>query len=70
MRRIHSLFSSPTLSTFLWVNLGLLLTAAGIHFFKVPNGFATGGVSGLSILISQPFPRIAVGPMMAIINAI
>ena len=69
MRRIHSLFSGLTLSTFLWVNLGLLLTAAGIHFFKVPNGFATGGVSGLSILISQPFPRIAVGPMMAIINA-
>lgn len=70
MRRIHSLFSGVTLSTFLLVNLGLLLTAVGIHFFKVPNGFATGGVSGLSILISHPFPNIAVGPMMGIISAL
>ncbi len=65
MLRIKTLFSDFTLTSFLLVNLGLLLTAAGIHFFKVPNGFATGGVSGLSILISQPFPQIAVGPMMA-----
>lgn len=70
MRRIKTMFAGLTLSGFLWVNLGLLLTAAGIHFFKVPNGFATGGVSGLSILISQPFPGIAVGPMMGIINAL
>ena len=68
MRRIKTMFAGLTLSAFLWVNLGLLLTAAGIHFFKVPNGFATGGVSGLAILISQPFPNIAVGPMMGIVN--
>ena len=53
---------------FLLVNFGLLLVAAGIHFFKVPNGFATGGVSGLSIIISHLFPTVPVGPMMGIIN--
>lgn len=70
MRRVKNMLAGVTLPAFLWVNLGLLLTAAGIHFFKVPNGFATGGVSGLSILISQPFPNIAVGPMMGIVNVL
>lgn len=53
---------------FLLINLGLILTAAGIHFFKVPNSFATGGVSGLAIVIRHFFPGISVGPIMLIIN--
>lgn len=38
-----------------WVvlNLGTLLLAAGIYFFKAPNNFATGGVSGLSIIVAK-----------------
>lgn len=38
-----------------WVvlNFGTLLLAAGIYFFKAPNNFATGGVSGLSIILSK-----------------
>ncbi len=57
-----------TIRTFLLVNAGLLMVAAGIHFFKIPNGFATGGVSGLSIIVSHLFPSVPVGPMMGIIN--
>ena len=38
---------------FALINLGLLLLAAGIYFFKTPNGFATGGVSGVSILLAH-----------------
>lgn len=55
---------------FLLINLGLILTAAGIHFFKVPNSFATGGVSGLAIVLRHFFPVISVGPIMLIINII
>lgn len=55
---------------FLLINLGLLLTAAGIHFFKVPNSFATGGVSGLAIVVRHFFPTISVGPIMMAINII
>lgn len=55
---------------FLLINLGLLLTAAGIHFFKVPNSFATGGVSGLAIVLRHFFPTISVGPIMLAINII
>ena len=31
----------------------MLLLAAGVYFFKAPNNFATGGVSGISIIISK-----------------
>ncbi len=55
---------------FLLINFGLLLVAIGICFFKVPNHFATGGVSGLAIIFSSFFPNIDVGPMMMIINII
>ena len=41
---------------FLSINFGVLLMAIGIYFFKAPNGFATGGVSGIAIILSRlPF---------------
>ncbi|MDE6104110.1 MAG: YitT family protein [Clostridia bacterium] len=38
-----------------WVilNLGVFMLAAGVFFFKGPNNFATGGVSGIAIIISR-----------------
>lgn len=38
-----------------WVvlNIGTLLLAAGVYFFKAPNNFATGGVSGISIILCK-----------------
>lgn len=38
-----------------WVilNLGVLLTALGVFLFKGPNNFATGGVSGIAIIIAR-----------------
>ncbi|MGE5607479.1 MAG: YitT family protein, partial [Bacteroidota bacterium] len=53
---------------FLLINLGLALVAAGIHFFKAPNNFATGGVSGLAIVFHDFFPGITIGPIMLLIN--
>jgi uncharacterized membrane-anchored protein YitT (DUF2179 family) len=44
------------LKRFLLINLGILMIAVGIYFFKTPNGFALGGVSGLSLVLSRiPF---------------
>lgn len=42
------------------LNLGLILTAVGIVYFKNPNHFAFGGTSGLSILLADLFPKINV----------
>lgn len=60
--------NASKLKEFLLINLGLILVAAGIHFFKIPNHFATGGVSGLAIVTHHYFPKISVGPLMLIIN--
>lgn len=58
------------LNFFTKLNLGLLLTAVGIAWFKTPNHFAFGGTSGLSILLAATFPQIDVGGFMWIINAV
>jgi len=56
------------ITDFMMINLGLFLTAAGIHLFKVPNKFATGGVSGLAIIFEKFFSNVSVGTLMMIIN--
>ena len=46
---------------FLLINLGILLMAVGIYFFKAPNGFATGGVSGIALILSRLKFSISLG---------
>jgi uncharacterized membrane-anchored protein YitT (DUF2179 family) len=55
---------------FMIINLGLLLLAAGIHFFRNPNKFATGGISGLSIVLTYFFPDIPMGTIMLLLNIV
>ena len=37
---------------FLMMNLGMVLLAIGVYFFKIPNGFSTGGVTGVGTVLS------------------
>jgi Uncharacterized conserved protein len=53
---------------FLLINFGVLLVAAGVLIFKIPNNFATGGVTGISILINKLAPSLSVGMLMFVIN--
>ena len=53
---------------FILLNLGLVLTALGIVWFKTPNHFAFGGTSGLSVLLSALFPQFNVGFFMWVLN--
>ncbi len=53
---------------FLMMNVGTLMLAVGIYFFKSPNGFAMGGVSGLSILLAKIIPFMSQALIMLIIN--
>lgn len=48
--------------------LGALLVAAGIYFFKFPNNFSTGGVSGISIILSNYFHISNASTVNSIIN--
>ena len=36
-----------------WMTLGTALVSVGVYFFKFPNNFSMGGVSGLSILLGR-----------------
>ncbi len=56
------------LKNWLFMNLGVLLMAIGIYFFKAPNGFATGGVSGVAIILANVFPVLTQSVYMMIIN--
>lgn len=52
------------------LNLGIILLAFGVYFFKTPNGFATGGVSGLSIILFKALPYLTQAEYMTIINVL
>lgn len=62
------------LKDFLMMNAGTLLLTVGVYFFKVPNGFAPGGVSGLSITLSRALrdvaPWFTQARIMSIINVL
>lgn len=58
------------LKQFLLVNAGVFVLSLGVYFFKFPNNFTTGGVSGLAIILGRliPTPWLSPATMMTIIN--
>ena len=58
------------LKNWLFMNAGVFLMAIGIYFFKAPNGFATGGVSGIAIILANFFPVLTQSVYMMIINVL
>lgn len=67
-KKIFSRSDLPTLKTFGIVNLGVFLLSLGVYFFKFPNHFSTGGVSGISIILGNVIPFLSPATMMSIIN--
>lgn len=57
-----------SLKTFLILNIATLLTAAGVYFFKYPNHFSTGGVSGITVVLGHYLPDLSLGSINWIIN--
>ena len=53
---------------FITMTLGTLFAACGVYFFKFPNNFSTGGVSGISVILGKLIPGISVGTLVLIIN--
>lgn len=55
---LNSVAERSTLKKLALIHLGILMVAVGIYFFKAPNGFATGGVSGVAIILAKlPFSQ-------------
>ena len=44
------------LKGFMTMTLGCILVAVGVYFFKIPNGFATGGVTGIGTILAKITP--------------
>ena len=55
------------IKTFLFMNLGIILMSVGIYFFKIPNGFSTGGVTGIGTVLAKVTP-ITPGMWIWILN--
>jgi len=59
-----------TIYEYVMITIGLLLVAAGVYFFLIPNDLAAGGVTGLAMVINYYFPVLNVGAIMLVLNVI
>ncbi len=59
-----------TVKDYALLTLGTLLLTAGVYFFKFPNNFSTGGVSGISIILGHYVPNLSAGSFVLIINVV
>ena len=54
---------------FLFMTFGCILLAMGVYFFKIPNGFSTGGVTGIGTILAKITP-VSSGAWIWILNII
>lgn len=50
------------------LTLGTFLVAAGVYFFKFPNQFNTGGVTGLAVILNAVVPAVSASTFASVIN--
>ncbi|MBR4073633.1 MAG: YitT family protein, partial [Clostridia bacterium] len=43
----------PTVKSYSVITLGLTVQTLGVYFFKIPNGFVSGGVSGVGTVLGK-----------------
>ena len=65
---MKSRFTKETFQEYVMLTVGTLLIALGVYFFKFPNHFSTGGVSGISIILAHYVPNLSAGAFVFIIN--
>lgn len=53
---------------FLLLTLGTALVAVGVYFFKFPNHFSTGGVTGIAVVLSSLIPSLSSSTLASVIN--
>ncbi len=56
------------ISDYAMLTLATVIMSVGIYFFKFPNHFSTGGVSGISIILGELAPHLSAGAFVFIIN--
>jgi len=53
---------------YVWLTLGTIIMVIGTYFFKFPNNFSTGGVTGIAVVLARYFPMISRADFMTIFN--
>ncbi|MGE5628083.1 MAG: YitT family protein [Solirubrobacterales bacterium] len=59
-----------TAKEYLFITIGVILTAVSAEFFLSPNNIAAGGVFGAAMIINHFFPSLAIGFLMLIMNVV
>ena len=67
---LHSALTKKNMTDILLMNLGVLFLTVGVYFFKIPNGFSTGGVSGISAILGAVIPNFTPGMLIMAINVV
>ena len=57
-----------TIREWLLITLGIVCLTVGVYFFKFPNNFSTGGVSGLAVILAHYIPEMTPGTFVTVIN--
>lgn len=57
-----------TLLSYLIMTGGVVIMTIGVYFFKIPNGFVTGGVSGIGTVLGKVAPILSTATWITIIN--
>lgn len=62
--------SLKIVSEYIWMIFGTIILTAGVHFFKIPNGFATGGVSGIGTILGKITNILSASQWITLINTL
>ena len=60
---------AQTLKAFFFMTLGSALVSVGVYFFKFPNHFNTGGVTGLAVILNAVVPAVSASTFASVITA-
>lgn len=58
------------ITEYLLLTLGTFAVTVGIYFFKYPNNFATGGLSGISVIVGHLVPFISPSQFVSVCNIV
>lgn len=62
---------SSKLKEFIMITIGVLLVVIGVYFFKFPNNFSIGGVTGIAVILSNLLGNvIGSGTIVLVVNLI
>ena len=56
------------ITSYFLMTVGVILLTVGVYFFKIPNGFVTGGVSGIGTVLGKALPILSSATWIAVIN--